>query len=256
VNTIISEGQIMITEGLRHKDLNDFIYDTITIDRFKSKMGEDQDIVVLSFRVKDKHVAIDLMEFIEKGYPFVLDSDMSSGEEQTGDYSVFVEIERTKKIPKQIDNLLSGVDNLTNIDKWKFKYYRDIESLEVNEDNINNAVPLTPEDYKKKILKNKEKELTQFFSQGATESINFENDDNFLIRKPFSESLKFKLINIGPYEEIKKSLPGGIQLDNTSRNQTVFLEKYLGNYEIYKINEKFLIRNNDQAIIVENNRWN
>lgn len=245
----------MITEGLKHKDLKDFIYNTFTIDRFKSKMGEDQDIVVLSFRVKDKPAAIDLMEFIEKGYPFVLDADMSSGEEQTGDYSVFVEIERTNKIPKQIDNLLSGIDNLTNVETWKFKYYREVSSLEFNEENINNIVPLTPEDYEKKVLKNKEKELNQFFNQGATESINIDANNNILIKKPFAESIKFKLLQIGPYEEIKKNLLGGIQLDNNSRNQTLFLEKYLGNYEIYKIDEKFLIRNKDQAIIVENNTW-
>lgn len=245
----------MITEGLRHKDLKDFIYDTFTIDRFKSKMGEDQDVVVLSFRVKDKHAAIDLMEFIEKGYPFVLDADMSSGEEQNGDYSVFVEIERSNKIPRQIDDLLSGIDNLTNVEKWKFKYYRELSSLDFTEENINNTIPLTPEDYEKQILKNKEKELNQFFDQGATESINIDANDNILISKPFAESLKFKLIKIGPYEEVKKSLLGGIQLDNNSRNQTLFLEKYLGNYEIYKIDEKFLIRNKDRAIIIESNMW-
>lgn len=62
-------------------------------------MGKDEDVVVISFKVKDKFPAIDLMEFIEKGYTFVLDADMSSGEERDGTYSVFVELERSKDVP-------------------------------------------------------------------------------------------------------------------------------------------------------------
>jgi hypothetical protein len=36
---------------------------------------------------------MDLVEFIEKGYKFILDADMSAGEENDGQYQVFVEME-------------------------------------------------------------------------------------------------------------------------------------------------------------------
>ena len=78
--------QHRLLEGLRSKDLAGFVEPTFTIDQFTSKMGEDQNVIVLGFRVNDKHPATDLMEFIEKGYPFVLDADMSSGEERDGKY--------------------------------------------------------------------------------------------------------------------------------------------------------------------------
>ena len=72
--------QFKLFEGLRAGDLKDMVSNRVTIDQYKSKMGEDKSIVVLAFKVKDKFPAIDLMEFIEKGYNFVLDADMSSGE--------------------------------------------------------------------------------------------------------------------------------------------------------------------------------
>jgi len=53
-------------------------------------MGEDRDIVVLGFHVRDKNPAADLMEFIERGYTYILDADMSTGEESDGQYQVFV----------------------------------------------------------------------------------------------------------------------------------------------------------------------
>jgi hypothetical protein len=62
------------------------------------------------------------MEFIEKGFSFVLDADVSSGENEEGEYSVFVEIERNKKIAENIKDLLYGVTKLTGIEDWKFSY--------------------------------------------------------------------------------------------------------------------------------------
>ena len=77
--------------GLRLGDLKDNVDHIFEIDSFKSKMGTDADIVTLSFSVKEKHAADDLMNFIEKGYPFVLDADATAGEQSDGSYKVFVE---------------------------------------------------------------------------------------------------------------------------------------------------------------------
>ena len=98
---------------------------TFTIDQFKSKMGEDKDVVVVAFKVKEKLPATDLMEFIEKGYQFVLDADMSTGEERGGEYSVFVELERTSDVPKQIAEMLGGLTKLCDCKDWSFRYFKD-----------------------------------------------------------------------------------------------------------------------------------
>ena len=63
---------------------------TIHVDEFSSKMGDDDEIIVASFFVRDKSAAKDLMNWFEKGYDFVIDSDMSPGEIKPNRYLVYV----------------------------------------------------------------------------------------------------------------------------------------------------------------------
>ena len=52
--------------GLRKDDLKDLVDHIFEIDSFKSKMGSDSDIVVLSFSTKNEASAKDLENFLEK----------------------------------------------------------------------------------------------------------------------------------------------------------------------------------------------
>ena len=85
--------------------------------------------------------------------------------------------------------------------------------------------------------------------------MNVDEENNLTISKTYSEDLHLKLLDVGSFTELKENIKGGLQLDDHSRNQTVYLEKYLGNYEIYKIDNKFLIKNNDRALIVSKENW-
>ncbi|MDC1020642.1 hypothetical protein OAR23_01310, partial [bacterium] len=114
--------------GLIAGDLNDLVLPVFEIDSFKSKMGDDKDIVVCSFSCMSEAPAKDLMNFFEKGYPYVLDADVTSGEQTDGTYKVFVEIERHKDVPTQVLEMLDGVGKLANIDKFKFRYYKSFKS--------------------------------------------------------------------------------------------------------------------------------
>jgi hypothetical protein len=58
----------VLEEGLRKGDLEDLIYPIFEVDKFRSKMGEDRDVCVVTFQAKDRYPAKDLMEFIEKGF--------------------------------------------------------------------------------------------------------------------------------------------------------------------------------------------
>ena len=80
--------------GLRIGDLKDLVHHIFEIDAYASKMGDDKNIVTLSFTVGDKNPADDLMRFLEGGYSFILDSDVTAGEQSDGAYRVFVELER------------------------------------------------------------------------------------------------------------------------------------------------------------------
>lgn len=216
-------------------------------------MGEDSDIVVLGFRVKEKYPAIDLMEFIEKGYDFILDADMSAGEEVNGDYQVFIEIERTPKLQEQLVELLGGIGQLCDCRDWKFKYQQDGDVLEFNENSIK-KIPMTSEDYNTKVLAIKETDVKNFFDQGAVD-ITLDENNNITFKRPYAGDVQAKFIAIGEYDAVKDTVPGKLSLDESSQSQIFFLNKFLGNYEINKIDNKFLIRNGNKAVVIEKDRW-
>jgi hypothetical protein len=242
-------------EGLRPGDLRNMVSNRFTVDQYKSKMGGDEDILVLAFRVKDKFPAIDAMEFIEKGYMFVLDADMSTGEESDGEYAVFVELERDEKVPKQVEELLKGLGRLCDCEKWRFKYFKDIDSHEFTREAFEKFIPLNPEAYKLRVKEQKMSDVGDVLNQGVTDIVDVDESNNLTISKPFAGNLTVTLDSIGPYTELVQELAGGIQLDESSNGQVLFLEKYLGNYQIHKINNKFLIRNGDKAIIISKDWW-
>jgi hypothetical protein len=243
-----------ISEGLRSGDLTNYVSEVFSVDRYSSKMGEDQDIVVLGFRVKEKNPAVDLMEFIEKGYPFILDADISTGEENDGQYQVFAEIQRSPEIKSQLRELLNGIGQLCNCYEWRFRYQKSSNSIEFTEENVMEHIPTTSEEYQSKILEIKNVDVRDFFDQGSAE-VALESDNTLIFSKPYSGPIAAKLVSIGEYDAVEKLVPGRLSLDESSQSQCIFLTKYLGNYEINKIGNKFLIRNGDRGMIIEKDRW-
>lgn len=139
-----------LCEGLDYGDLKRLVTPVLSIDQFKSKMGDDADIVVLGFIIDGKEPAKDLMSFIERGYDWVLDADVSSGELDDGKYFVFVESERSIDAPENIDKMIDDILNLTeqSKDEWKFEYQKDKSGKEISVNNLANTIPLTPDAYK------------------------------------------------------------------------------------------------------------
>jgi len=243
-----------LTEGLRSGDLKEFVNDIFTVDQYKSKMGEDRDIVVIGFTVREKHPAMDLVEFIERGYPFILDADMSIGEERNGKYSVFVEIERTKNLPGQLKHMFEGIGQLCDFYDWKFCYQKTSTPVEFTTTAINETVPMTPEDYEARIMEFKNSDVQEFFNQGVVD-IALEEDNTLTFSKPYGGDVTAKFISIGDYNDVKETVPGALALDESSHSEVTFLNKYLGNYDINKIGDKFLIRNGTRAVVIEKGRW-
>ena len=241
-------------EGLRSSDLKDIVDNHFTIDQFQSKMGNDTDIIVLRFRAADKEPAIDMMEFIEKGYDFVLDADVSSGEERDGQYSVFVEMERDERAPRHIKDLLNGLSQLCDCEDWRFRWYKDDEGYDATEEEIKKCIPLTPADYEARTSTDDATDVGDFFDQGATD-VDVDESRNITFTRPYAEPLTAKLIAIGEYNTLKDALRGALQLDESSRGQVSYLNKYLGNYDINKIEGHFLIRNGDRAVILQKEVW-
>ena len=138
-------------EGLEQGDLARLIHPELHIDEFKSKLGDDSDVVVVSFKVDSKEPANDLVAFIEKGYEWVLDADISSGEMDDGSYIVFVELDRDSSAPDNIMDLMNDLMNVTDqeIDDWRVRYYKAHKETTLSSDALHDLIPLSPEAYQK-----------------------------------------------------------------------------------------------------------
>ena len=141
-------------------DLKRLVHDELHIDEYKSKMGDDADVCVISFKVSGKEPSADLVSFIEKGYDYVLDADVSSGEKEGGDYLVFVELERTKELPQRIVEMMEDIMNLTEqeLTDWRVRYYKGTNEHELTAEVLAKMIPLTPDAYDRKYGKDEEEE--------------------------------------------------------------------------------------------------
>ena len=121
---------------------------TIHVDEFAAKMGDDDDIIVVSFFVRDLQAAKDLVAWFEKGYDFVLDADRSPGEIKPNRYLVYIEIRRRRSAPQHIQTLLDDLSTLTEFeaDQWRMRYKG--QDHDWSEQAFAKMVPLTPDAYR------------------------------------------------------------------------------------------------------------
>jgi len=141
-------------ESLGFRDLEGLLKPTIHVDEFSSKMGDDDDIIVISFFVRDAQAAKDLMMWFEKGYDFVLDADRSPGEIRPGRYLVYVEIRRRSTAGGNVEQLLDDLNTLTEFEDssaWTM-HYRGRE-IPFTRDDFDSTVPLTPRAYRERYEK-------------------------------------------------------------------------------------------------------
>jgi hypothetical protein len=141
----------LLSESLEFKDLEGLMKPTIHVDEFSSKMGDDDDIIVVSFFVRDAQAAKDLMMWFEKGYDFVLDADRSPGEIKPGRHLVYVEIRRRSTAGGHVEQLLNDLNTLTEFESasdWLMHYKK--QEVPFSRDTFDRMVPLTPKAYRER----------------------------------------------------------------------------------------------------------
>jgi len=234
--------------GLRPDDLKDLVYNIFEIDNFKSKMGDDKDIITLSFSVKEKEPANDLMNFLEKGYGFVLDADLTPGEQTDGTYKVFVELERTTGAPEQITELVDGVKKLTGLSEIKFRYHKSFKSMPVSEDLLKETVPLNADDYNAKITNRDIDSFLEFFNHSFVDNISMLGE-TLTIKKKWADPLHFNFVDFGPVEETINGITESFNAHGFA--EIMFLTKYIGDYNITKYGNKLTFESGGNALVLE-----
>lgn len=237
-------------DSLRAGDLKLLVNHIFEVDSFQSKMGDDKDVVVLSFTVEDKEPANDLVSFIEKGYQFVLDADVTPGELSNGKYKVFVELERNRHIAENIAEILYGVGKLADIENFKFRYYKSFDSKDAVLETLSEIIPNNPQDYEQRIQERKLESYQHFFSNSMVESIAIDNDV-IEFKKIYAEPLRMKFVKQGETKQVLESLTDRVAVGINDMADVMYLTKYLGNYNITKLGNRYMFENKGRAVILE-----
>ena len=237
----------VLNENLHANDLKDLVKQVFEIDSFKSKIGDDEDIIVLSFTVTAEEPAKDLENFIEIGYDFVLDADTSMGETDNGTYKVFVEIERDRHAIAYILEILEGIEKLTGISNMRFRYFKSFTSHQANEENLSEIIPLDKESYniatEKAVLEN----FSNFFKNSYLDEIEI-IDESITFKNTWAAPISFEILKSGPKQSVYDYIQGPIMLESKDMSEILFLTKYIGNYNITKIGNAFIFENSGYAV--------
>ena len=221
--------------GLQKNDLQFLVDNIVEIDSFKSKMGDDKDIITLAFSVNGDSPAKDLENFIEKGYPFVLDADVSSGEQSDGSYKVFVEMERDKDAPMHILEIADGVRKLADVDNLRFRYYKNFKSNPLDEESLAN-LPLDAQAYERVTTETHLENYKNYFSNSYAESINL-NDNILTVKNTYQQPVRFEIVDFGKDTQINETI------NMADMAEVIWLTKYLGDYNICKYGNDLVLEN-------------
>jgi len=244
----------IVKEGLKAGDLDGVVSKRFSVDQFKSKMGEDRNIMVLAFTVDGMAPAKDLERFAETGYKEVLDADATPGTLADGKHRVFVEFARVEKVDQHIRKFLDDLKNLTNIDIFEFTYHKNVTPFEASAKNLADILPRTAIAYTQKINGMKLEETQTFFDK--FQMMEFKLDNNIVeIKKRNADTLRFELHAFGQTSMIMNEIKA-FRIDESAMAECMFLTKYFGPYQITKTTEdRFIFSKGGESALLSKSGW-
>ena len=235
--------------GLRAGDVHDLVKPVFEVDSYRSKMGSDANIVVVSFSVMEQQAAKDLVDFIEKGYNFVLDADATPGEIDEGIYKVFVEMERNPRVSTQVMEILDGVGKLAEVEDFRFRYYKSFTSKPASLPNLEEMIPGDASGYDTIVSERGVNNFKVFFIKSYLETTE-KFADALLVKKAYADPLAFTVKDFSNTHQINESIKEKINMNDYA--EILFLTKYLGDYNVMKFGNKTLtFENEGHTLVVE-----
>jgi len=245
----------LVNEGLKAGDLDGVISKRFSVDQFKSKMGEDRNIMVLAFTVDGMAPAKDLERFAETGYKEVLDADATPGTLEDGKHRVFVEFARTEGVDQHVRKFLDDLKKLTNIEIFEFTYHKNVTPFEASAANLAKILPRTPEAYTQKINGMKLEETQTFFDRFQMMEFKLDNNVVSIKKQGSHETLKFELHAFGSTNLIMNEVKA-FKLDESAMSECMYLTKYFGPYQITKTTEdQFIFSKGGESALMSKAGW-
>ena len=245
---------MQINEGLKAGDLESVVNKRFSVDQYKSKMGDDRNIMVLAFEVDGLAPAKDLERFAETGYKEVLDADATPGTMADGKHRVFIEFARQEGVDKHVHKFLEDLKKLTNIETFEFTYHKRTVPFEASAKNLADVLPLTPIAYTQKINSLKLGEVKDFFDK--FNMMEFKLDNNIIeVTKQGSNKLKLQLHAFGETKMVMNETKA-FKIDESAMSECMWLTKYFGPYNITKTYEdKFIFSKGGESALISKYKW-
>ena len=245
----------IVKEGLKSGDLEGVVNKRFSVDQFKSKMGDDRNIMVLAFTVDGMAPAKDLERFAETGYKEVLDADATPGTLEDGKHRVFVEFARVESVDQHIRKFLDDVKKLANIETFEFTYHKNNTPFEASAKNLADVLPRTAVAYTQKINGMKLESTQTFFDKFQMMEFKLDNNIVSIKKQGSNETLKFELHAFGPTNMVMNETKA-FKIDMDSMAECTFLTKYFGPYNITKTNEdQFIFSKGGESALMSKSGW-
>jgi hypothetical protein len=242
-------------EGLQAGDLEGVIDKRFSVDHYKSKMGDDRNIMVLAFTVDGLAPAKDLERFAETGYKEVLDADATPGTVKDGKHRVFVEFARVEQVDQAIFKFLEDLKKLTNIKIFEFTYHTRSVPFEASAKNLADILPRTPEAYTKKVNSLRLGEVKDFFDKFNMMEFKLDNNIITVKKQGNNEQLQFELHSYGDTQQILKEVKA-FSIDMNAMSECTHLTKYFGPYHITKTTEdRFIFSKQNESVMLSKHKW-
>ena len=115
-----------LNEGLFQGDLVNLIEPVVSIDEYKSKILDDDESIVVVFKIENRDAAFDLSSFIERGPFAVLDTEVSDKLDADGSYALFLEMVREERFVKNFLFMLNKINRVAalKMSDWQFEAYK------------------------------------------------------------------------------------------------------------------------------------
>ena len=71
-----------------------------------------------------------------------------------------------------------------------------------------------------------------------------------IINKPFGVRFSFDIVNFGKIDEVQKNITETMKLDNKSMAEVMWLTKVLGDFNISKYGDEFVLEDGKRTMII------
>lgn len=233
----------VIFEGLRKNDFLFMLDNIITIDKYKSRFGDDY--ITVSFKTVDLEVAEELSKFLKMTCKYVFDVDINENINEDGYYEFFVEIKRDMNFVKNLFDLLYKISILCGDIKWRALFGGKVFSYVVTPENVEKYVDYTP---KTKKLKFTKKVIENWIPEDKKDKFNL----NTRIIE-FSNGV-YEIICFGNKREVKymfSKLPTLVEMSDL-KEQRIILTELDSDFSIMKYGDFYILEhpNSSDAMVI------